>query len=366
MAAAACVVRARAPECCLTHAMRDEVAVGLTRTPRRLARRLLRNGRGRTWTATCLIVIALGASFAVPRPAAAQGTSTPTSVVITPPGGTAEPGTLTGGANGTFQVTVPFRDFAMHEIEFRDATGAVVDSASVTVTSVDGSTIDVTTTKGGHLVLTVSHHGGPNGAPSMGAGTYTPPAAAPATTSTTTTTTTTRVPTTPSEGRLPAGGAPAPASSTGTSKDAWWIALIALGVVLVGAGAVSLVRRRREPPDYDTCGAIYGWSVTVKWELSEPYSFLGASEEQAARNGNQRLRNRLTVERPAIDKYLQDYADSITCRSPCTKRVEFKESPEHWDEPVARGDHVVCYVRKNVEVIIYCDAPPDPAPGGDA
>jgi hypothetical protein len=284
-------------------------------------------------------------------------------VFITPPGGTAEPGQLTAGANGTFQVTVPFRQFAAHEIELRDASGAVVDSASVTVTSVDGSTIDVATTNGGHLVLTVSHHGGPNGAPSMGTGTYSPAAAVPTTTASTTTTssttTTTSAPVTSST-NPPATNSVA-TTSVGSSRTGWWLALVGAGVAMVAVGAVALARRRPQS-DYDDCGAVYGWSVTLKWEHSEPYSFLGitgASEEQAARNGNQLLRNRLTNERPSIDQYLQEYADGITCRPPCVKRVEFKEEPEYWDEPVARGDRVVCYVRKTVEVIIYCEAPAD-------
>lgn len=272
----------------------------------------------------------------------------------------AEPGTLEAGANGTFGVTVPFRQFAMHEIAFRDASGADVDSASVTVTSVDGSTIDVPTTMGGHLVLTVSHHGGPNGAPSMGTGAYTPPAAAPATSSSTTSSTTTTTTITASATESSAAGGSLTTAKGGSSAAAWWVALIALGVAMAATGGVYVARRRPEPADYDDCGAVYGWSITLKWEHSEPYSFLGitgASEEQAGRNGNQLLRNRLTNERPAIDTFLHEYADSISCRPPCVKRVEFKEDPEHWDEPVARGDKVVCYVRKTIEVIVYCEAP---------
>jgi hypothetical protein len=291
----------------------------------------------------------------------AQTTNPPASVIITPDGGTPEAGQLTAGANGTLQVTVPFRQFAPHEIEFRDASGAVVDSASVTVTSVDGSTIDVTTAKGGQLVLTVSHHGGPNGAPSMGTGTYSPAAAPPASlattsSSSTSSTTTTLVP--PSTDRLGTGSPSAATASDESSRTAWWIALIAIGVVLAAVGVA--VARRAEPADYDDCSAVYGWSITLKWEHSEPYSFLGitgASEEQAGRNGNQLLRNRLTNQRPAIDTQLQEYADGIGCRAPCVKRVEFKEDPEHWDDPVARGDKVVCYVRKTIEVIVYCEGP---------
>jgi hypothetical protein len=189
--------------------------------------------------------------------------------------------------------------------------------------------------------------------------------------------------------KLPPGRNPSPPGivTPATPPPVPWIVLVVVVVVLLGGGVFWRLRTSGPPPattpppgtqppipglpegvevtgkplpiptdpDDVPCDYNEGWHIMLKYERSEPYGFWkGVSEEDAARRGDQYLRNRLTNEEPGIRKFLQDWADGIQCRAPCVKHVIWEEAPVYWEEPKDHGNRVVCYMRAPFGIVVEC------------
>ena len=81
------------------------------------------------------------------------------------------------------------------------------------------------------------------------------------------------------------------------------------------------------------------------------------AEQDAARRGNQYLRNRLNGEEPAIREFLRSWADGLNCAAPCEKHVIWEEAHVFWEEPKDHGDHVTCYMRAPFGIAVECRMP---------